>query len=125
MQTTNTKDNLLSRTLNFVSLKFTSCVALLRNTILVVVFLIPVLLILGVILDLALLQTVAIGTKVVNLYLPLAACNLAIGVVLFRNPMYALLSLIGVFLSAVVIYIASGAMFLGLVFLIVYVGAVA
>jgi len=39
--------------------------------------------------------------------------------------MHSLLSLIGVFLNAVVIFIAAGAEFLGLVFLIVYVGAVA
>ena len=39
--------------------------------------------------------------------------------------MHSLLSLIGVFLNTVVIFVAAGAEFLGLVFLIVYVGAVA
>jgi len=39
--------------------------------------------------------------------------------------MHALLSLVGVFLSAVMFYVSSGIEFIGLVFLIVYVGAVA
>jgi len=62
---------------------------------------------------------------IVTLLIPLAAVFLAMAVVAFRNPMHSLLALIGVFFLAVLIYIASGAEFLGLVFLIVYVGAVA
>jgi NADH-quinone oxidoreductase subunit J len=60
-----------------------------------------------------------------ELYFPLLAVLLCFAVVIFRNPMHSLLSLIGVFLLAVLIYITQGAEFLGLVFLIVYVGAVA
>ena len=57
--------------------------------------------------------------------LPLAANLLAVAVVFLRNPMHSLLSLIGVFLNVVAIFVAAGAEFLGLVILIVYVGAVA
>jgi NADH:ubiquinone oxidoreductase subunit 6 (subunit J) len=57
--------------------------------------------------------------------LPVVACVLAICVVVFANPMHALLSLVGVFLFTVLFYVSSGIEFIGLVFLIVYVGAVA
>jgi NADH-quinone oxidoreductase subunit J len=60
-----------------------------------------------------------------NLLVPLLACTLAVAVSLLRNPMHALLALVGVFLSTVLFYIIVGAEFIGLVFLIVYVGAVA
>jgi NADH:ubiquinone oxidoreductase subunit 6 (subunit J) len=60
-----------------------------------------------------------------DLVLPVIACVLAIAVVTLSNPMHALLSLIGVFLATVLFYISSGIEFIGLVFLIVYVGAVA
>jgi NADH-quinone oxidoreductase subunit J len=120
---------------NLILQKFTKSVSASKqpfftNPLLEIIFLVslvgPLLLVVvGEILSLSLLHTVAIGKDVVNLYLPLTACVLALAVVLLRNPMYALLSLIGVFVNAVIIYIASGAVFLGLVFLIVYVGAVA
>jgi len=53
------------------------------------------------------------------------ALLLAFAVINFPNPMHSLLALIGLFLQMVVVYIIEGAEFLGLVFLIVYVGAVA
>lgn len=57
--------------------------------------------------------------------LPVVACVLAVCVIVLTNPMHALLSLVGIFLSAVLFYVSSGIEFIGLVFLIVYVGAVA
>lgn len=57
--------------------------------------------------------------------LPVAACALAVGVAVLANPMHALLSLVGVFLSTVLFYVHAGIVFIGLAFLIVYVGAVA
>lgn len=57
--------------------------------------------------------------------LPLGACIFAASVFLCRNPMHALLSLLGVFFSTVLMYLTAGIVFVGLVFLIVYVGAVA
>jgi len=60
-----------------------------------------------------------------NLMLPVAACVLAVGVAVLANPMHALLSLVGVFLSTVLFYVQAGIVFIGLAFLIVYVGAVA
>jgi NADH-quinone oxidoreductase subunit J len=60
-----------------------------------------------------------------DLVLPLGACICAAAVFLFRNPMHALLSLLGVFFMTVLLYLIAGIAFVGLVFLIVYVGAVA
>jgi NADH-quinone oxidoreductase subunit J len=60
-----------------------------------------------------------------NLVLPATACIFAICVATLANPMHALLALVGVFLATVLFYISSGIEFIGLVFLIVYVGAVA
>jgi NADH:ubiquinone oxidoreductase subunit 6 (subunit J) len=60
-----------------------------------------------------------------ELALPLGACICAAIVFLCRNPMHALLALLGVFFSTVVMYLIAGIAFVGLVFLIVYVGAVA
>jgi NADH:ubiquinone oxidoreductase subunit 6 (subunit J) len=60
-----------------------------------------------------------------ELALPLGACIFAAIVFLARNPMHALLSLLGVFFSTVLMYLTAGIAFVGLVFLIVYVGAVA
>jgi NADH-quinone oxidoreductase subunit J len=57
--------------------------------------------------------------------LPFLACVFASLVFLVRNPMHALLSLVGVFFSTVLFYVGAGIEFIGLVFLIVYVGAVA
>lgn len=64
------------------------------------------------------------ASTVLNLVLPLLSVVFALGVILYRNPIYALLSLIGVFLATVLFYIGNGAEFIGLVLLIVYVGAV-
>jgi NADH-quinone oxidoreductase subunit J len=60
-----------------------------------------------------------------ELALPLGACIFATIVFLVPNPMHALLSLLGVFFTTVLFYLAAGIEFVGLVFLIVYVGAVA
>jgi len=59
------------------------------------------------------------------LLLPFTACAFAISIFILRNPMYALLSLLGVFFNTVLFYLAAGIEFVGFVFLIVYVGAVA
>jgi NADH-quinone oxidoreductase subunit J len=85
----------------------------------------PVLLVLVVDLLNLTLKYITINNENISLYASLLACVLATAVVLFRNPMYSLLSLIGVFFSVVAVYVVSGAVFLGIVFLIVYVGAVA
>lgn len=61
----------------------------------------------------------------VDLVLPLSTCVFATAVFLVPNPMHALLSLLGVFFTSVLFYLAVGIGFVGLVFLIVYVGAVA
>jgi len=60
-----------------------------------------------------------------ELALPLGACILAATVFWCRNPMHSLLALLGVFFSTVLMYLIAGIVFVGLVFLIVYVGAVA
>jgi NADH:ubiquinone oxidoreductase subunit 6 (subunit J) len=57
--------------------------------------------------------------------IPVAASLLAAALLCAESPVHALLCLIGAFLSAVCIFIAVGAEFLGFVFLIVYVGAIA
>lgn len=49
----------------------------------------------------------------------------AIGVVLFRNPVYSVMSLIVVFFNAAALFILIGAEFIGMSLIIVYVGAVA
>jgi NADH:ubiquinone oxidoreductase subunit 6 (subunit J) len=73
----------------------------------------------------AMRATIRESSIVTTVWVPYLAFTLAYAVVVLRNPMQSLLSLIGLFLLAVIIYIANGAEFLGLVFLIVYVGAVA
>lgn len=50
---------------------------------------------------------------------------LAIATVLSRNPVYAILALMGVFICGSALMILVGAEFLGLVYLMVYVGALA
>jgi NADH:ubiquinone oxidoreductase subunit 6 (subunit J) len=65
------------------------------------------------------------GPVVFELVLPLAACVFAVLVFCLPNPMHGLLALLGVFFSTVLFYVAAGIAFIGLVFLIVYVGAVA
>jgi NADH-quinone oxidoreductase subunit J len=49
----------------------------------------------------------------------------ALAVPLMANPVHSLLSLIACFVAAAVALIASGAEFLGYLFLIVYIGAIA
>jgi NADH:ubiquinone oxidoreductase subunit 6 (subunit J) len=60
-----------------------------------------------------------------ELVLPLGACMFASILFLVRNPMYALLCLLGVFFTTALLYLTAGLAFVGVVFLIVYVGAVA
>jgi NADH:ubiquinone oxidoreductase subunit 6 (subunit J) len=60
-----------------------------------------------------------------DLGVPFVACILASCVPALSNPMHALLSLVGVFLATILFYLKSGIEFIGLVTLIVYVGAVA
>lgn len=61
----------------------------------------------------------------VSLVLPLLSVLLCLVVILSRHPMFSLLALVGIFLCAVVIYLALGADYIAFVLLIVYVGAVA
>lgn len=86
----------------------------------------PPLLIIASVLEYTLYSIISFGGAVFGeLILPLAACIFAASVFLCRNPMHALLSLLGVFFSTVLMYLTAGIAFVGLVFLIVYVGAVA
>jgi NADH:ubiquinone oxidoreductase subunit 6 (subunit J) len=57
--------------------------------------------------------------------LPSLAIGLAICVGVLLNPMHALLSLVGAFLASAAFYLKSGILFVGIVFVIVWVGAVA
>lgn len=56
--------------------------------------------------------------------LPTITLSSTLGVLLFRNPVYALLALILVFFNTVVVLVSAQAEFLGLSFLVVYVGAI-
>jgi len=56
---------------------------------------------------------------------PAATIYFAVGVTFFKDPVYKLLSLIAVFLAAILFYLYAGAEFLAFLFLIVYVGAIA
>jgi NADH:ubiquinone oxidoreductase subunit 6 (subunit J) len=60
-----------------------------------------------------------------ELVLPLGAGISAAAVSAFRNPMHSLLALLSVFFSTALLYLIAGLAFVGVVFLIVYVGAVA
>lgn len=60
-----------------------------------------------------------------GLVLPLCTCACAVLVFVSRNPIHSLLALLGVFFTTVLIYLSCGIVFVGIVFLIVYVGAVA
>lgn len=92
----------------------------------VAVLCIPLLLILVLFVQNLVLQLfINAGTVLFGLVLPVVACVLAVCVIVLSNPMHALLSLVGVFLTTVLFYVSSGIEFIGLVFLIVYVGAVA
>jgi NADH-quinone oxidoreductase subunit J len=89
-------------------------------------FLIPALTVVGIGALHTTIWLVVVGSATVfYLFLPLAANLLAVAVVFLRNPMQSLLALIGVFVNAAAVFFTAGAEFLGLVFLIVYVGAVA
>jgi NADH:ubiquinone oxidoreductase subunit 6 (subunit J) len=68
---------------------------------------------------------IAGSTVFTSLLVPVSLLLLSVSVVLFKNPVHSLLSLIGAFISAFVMYIALRAQYLAYVFLIVYVGAVA
>jgi len=57
--------------------------------------------------------------------LPTIALISAVSVIVVKQPVYSLLCLIVVFISAALLYILAGAEFLGFLFLIVYVGAIA
>lgn len=92
----------------------------------VAVLCVPILLVLVWLVKNVILQVFAHATDLFfNLLLPATACVLAICVSALANPMHALLSLVGVFLATVLFYVHSGIVFIGLAFLIVYVGAVA
>jgi NADH-quinone oxidoreductase subunit J len=73
----------------------------------------------------SLLLSVTVVPLIMDLGFPLLSIVFGLSVILHRNPMHALLSLIGVFLATVLFYLGNGAAFTGLVFLIVYVGAIA
>lgn len=60
-----------------------------------------------------------------NLRLPTVTLGLGASVIFIKHPVHALLCLIAVFFNTVLLYLAAGAEFLALVFLIVYVGAIA
>lgn len=62
---------------------------------------------------------------VFSVAVPVVSLCLALGVVTLRNPVHSLLCLIAVFCNTVVVYLAAQSEFLALVFLIVYVGAIA
>lgn len=57
--------------------------------------------------------------------MPAAALVLALAVVLVKHPVHSLLALINVFFVTVLLYLSVRAEFLALIFLIVYVGAIA
>lgn len=65
------------------------------------------------------------GWAVISIGLPMVTLALAIGVFALPNPVHNLLCLIGVFLSTTILFLSIRAEFLALVFLIVYVGAIA
>jgi NADH:ubiquinone oxidoreductase subunit 6 (subunit J) len=87
---------------------------------------VPVLFVLVYIMKAVALLLFAHATEIFfDLVLPVTACAFAVCVATLANPMHALLALVGVFLATVLFYVNSGIVFIGLVFLIVYVGAVA
>lgn len=63
--------------------------------------------------------------KIFTLFLPAVTLGLGIRVISLRHPVHALLCLIVIFFNTVLLYLAAEAEFLALVFLIVYVGAIA
>lgn len=63
--------------------------------------------------------------KLFSLVIPTLTLGLGLGVIFLVHPVHALLCLIAIFFNTVLLYLASEAEFLALVFLIVYVGAIA
>lgn len=71
------------------------------------------------------LLTSTLGGYIFSLLLPGAALIFAAFVPVLSNPIHSLLCLLGLFASTALIYLSQGAEYLALVFLIVYVGALA
>lgn len=67
----------------------------------------------------------SIGRGFTTIILPGSALIFAALVPLLKNPIHALLCLLGLFATTALIYLSRGAEYLALVFLIVYVGALA
>lgn len=63
--------------------------------------------------------------KFFALFIPTLTLGLGVGVICLTHPVHALLCLIAIFFNTVLLYLASEAEYLALVFLIVYVGAIA
>lgn len=63
--------------------------------------------------------------KLFALFIPTLTLSLGVGVICLVHPVHALLCLIAIFFNTVLLYLAAEAEFLALVFLIVYVGAIA
>ena len=66
-----------------------------------------------------------LGDFVLCIILPLVALMLCIGIITISNPIHSLLCLIGVFFHVIFVLLRVKAEFLALVFLIIYVGAIA
>lgn len=91
-----------------------------------VTMVVPVLALVGIGLLHSGLYLIVAGSAIFTaLIVPIMMLILAVCVILFKNPVHSLLSLIGVFINAFVMYVALKAQYLAYVFLIVYVGAVA
>lgn len=71
------------------------------------------------------LLTSTLGGYIFSLLLPGAAIIFAAFVPVLSNPIHSLLCLLGLFAATALIYLSQGAEYLALVFLIVYVGALA
>lgn len=67
----------------------------------------------------------AIGSSLFEVLVPVLAVVFAVLVPILLNPVHSLLCLLGLFAMAALIYLSQGAEYLALVFLIVYVGALA
>jgi NADH:ubiquinone oxidoreductase subunit 6 (subunit J) len=59
-----------------------------------------------------------------NILLPACIISLSFAVVFFKNPIYSLLALIAVFFSMVIFLLSIKVEFLGMIFLIIYIGAI-
>jgi len=67
----------------------------------------------------------ALGALLFTFMTPCVAAIFAVLVPVLRNPVHALLCLLGLFAATALVYLSLGAEYLGLVFIIVYLGAVA